>query len=78
MHKPEVYRQFVIDQYKRIKNMIEQGNKPEMRKNLRNYEIVVENFYKAYIRKQNMDTQAMCKKAEKEVLQDIRMYFESG
>ena len=61
MHKPEVYRKFVIEQYNNIKQMIEKGNKPEIRKYLRNYDIIIENCDSACIYKWNVDAQAIDK-----------------
>ena len=76
MHNPEVYRQYVIGWNRNIKKMIMNGDKPEMREYLRTYPIEVETCKNSYIRRWNLAARTMYKEANKEVLQDIRMYFQ--
>ena len=76
IYKPKVHKNYVINQHKNIKNLIEKGNKPEMIRYLRIYDIDVENCSNSYIRKWNMDALEMHKKTRTEVLRDIHTYFQ--
>jgi len=75
MHNPETYRVYVIEWYNKVCEMIEKGNKPDMRRYLETYKLEVEKCSNSYIRKWNIDATDMYKKANTEKLSDIRMFF---
>ena len=76
MHNPEVYRQYVIKWHENIKRIIINGKKPELWKYLQAYLIDAEKCKNRYIRKWNMATQEIHRKASSKIVQDIRLYFQ--
>jgi len=75
MHSPEIYRKYMEEWYCNLRELIVRGNKPEMHKYLKTYEINVDQCSTSYIRKWNIDASEMYKKASTERLSDIRMFF---
>jgi len=75
LHDEQKYRPYVIEWYKRIKRLIVNGNKPEMKKYLHAQELDVDRCSSSYIRMWNIGAMELMRKVPEERMQDVRMFF---
>ena len=75
LHSAEKYRTHVMDWYNRLVEMIQNGNKPSVKKYVRMQKLDVEKCDTSYIRLWIQTTMKMLKEAKTEKDNDIRNYF---
>ena len=69
LYTPENYREYVINQNKKLIQKIERGKKPEMVKYLRAYPLDISTYTNSYIRRQNLVVHELYKKTKNEVVE---------
>ena len=75
-YKPELYKEFVKSWYRNVCEMVEKDNRPEVTRFVKRQELDLNNCDSAYIVEWIKKVMHMRKKAKKEVLSNIRQYFE--
>ena len=74
-HDPGKYREFIHNQYKNVKEMIEKDNRPEVLKNIRMQELNLEQYNVTYVQQWIVGILNMRRIAIEEKSNDIRRYL---
>ena len=75
LHDPLKHKSFVIEWHKKIIDLINRENRPEMKRHVRAQEINIDQCDNAYMRQWNLSTLQLRKISEEESVNDIRRYF---
>ena len=75
LHDPEYYKEYVMEQYYKVKNLIEHKNRPEMKKYLRNYVLNVNQCDVSYVQNWILGVLKMRKITKTGKENDIRQFF---